>query len=359
VARTLLPKSRIPIRHLLCFGWLPSPVKVWAYRALLGYRIGRRVRIAFGGVIIGTDVELGDHVEIGLLTVVQGRRIRIGRHSSIGTMSYVSCEHIEIGEDARIREQVFVGGPQLPESRFSLGDRTIVLQMANINPTKPVVIGDDTGIGGHCLIFTHGAWLNALDGYPVTYEPVTLGRSVWLPWRVFVMPGATIGDGSVIGANSLVVGAIPPNSLAVGSPAKVIRSAPAFPRSLSADDRAALVREMMSEFDRYLVYSDTTVAGEGAVRTYTRDGRGWTLRWLANGTGRADLANAQRGDTIFTEDALTDAERTTLRERGVSWLDLGGRTRSESGNPLAEELALFIGRYGIRLARDPRSPARR
>ena len=315
--------------------------------------------IAFGGVVIGTDVELGDHVEIGLLTVVQGRRIRIGRHSSIGTMSYVSCEQIEIGEDARIREQVFVGGPQLPESRFSLGDRTIVLQMANINPTKPVVIGDDTGIGGHCLIFTHGAWLNALDGYPVTYEPVTLGRSVWLPWRVFVMPGATIGDGSVIGANSLVAGAIPPNSLAVGTPAKVIRSAPAFPRSLSADDRAALVREMMSEFDRYVVYSDTTISGEGTSRTYTRDGRGWTLRWLAAGAGRADLASARRGDTIFTEDALTETERTGLRDRGVSWLDLGGRTRSESGNPLAEELALFIGRYGIRLARDPRSAGRR
>jgi acetyltransferase-like isoleucine patch superfamily enzyme len=358
VARTLLPKSRIPIRHLLCFGWLPSPVKVWAYRALLGYRIGRRVRIAFGGVVIGTDVELGDHVEIGLLTVVQGRRIRIGRHSSIGTMSYVSCEQIEIGEDARIREQVFVGGPQLPESRFSLGDRTIVLQMANINPTKPVVIGDDTGIGGHCLIFTHGAWLNALDGYPVTYEPVTLGRSVWLPWRVFVMPGATIGDGSVIGANSLVAGAIPPNSLAVGTPAKVIRSAPAF-RPLGADDRAALVREIMSEFDRYVVYSDTTIAGGGAIRTYTRDGRGWALRWLAAGVTRADLATARRGDTILTEDALTETERATLRARGVSWLDLGGRTRSESGNPLAEELALFIGRYGIRLARDPGPAGRR
>jgi acetyltransferase-like isoleucine patch superfamily enzyme len=370
VARTLLPKSRIPIRHLLCFGWLPSPVKVWAYRALLGYRIGRRVRIAFGGVIIGTDVELGDHVEIGLLTVVQGRRIRIGRHSSIGTMSYVSCEQIEIGEDARIREQVFVGGPQLPESRFSLGDRTIVLQMANINPTKPVVIGDDTGIGGHCLIFTHGAWLNALDGYPVTYEPVTLGRSVWLPWRVFVMPGATIGDGSVIGANSLVVGAIPPNSLAVGTPAKVIRSAPEFPRSLSANERAAIVRDMMSEFDRYVVYAGTTITGTATgaatgdatgaapVRTYTRDGHSWTLRWV--GDGRGELANAQRDDTVFSEHALTDAERAALRDRGVAWLDLGGRTRSDSGNPLAEELALFIGRYGIRLARDPRPapPAR-
>src|SRR5439155_1182332 len=84
--------------------------------------------------------------------LVQGRRIKIGRYSSVGVMSYVSCETIEIGEDARIREQVYVGGPQLPESRFVLGSRTIILQLAFINPTKPVIIGDDTGIGGHCLI---------------------------------------------------------------------------------------------------------------------------------------------------------------------------------------------------------------
>jgi len=350
VARTLLPKSRIPIRHLLCFGWLPSPLKVWAYRTLLGYRIGRHVRIAFGGVIIGSDVEVGDHAEIGLLTVVQGRRIRIGRHSSIGTMSYVSCEQIEIGEDARIREQVYVGGPQLPESRFALGDRTIVLQMANINPTKPVVIGDDSGIGGHCLIFTHGAWLNVLDGYPVTYAPVTLGRSVWLPWRVFVMPGVTIGDGSVIGANSLVTGAIPPNSLAVGSPAKVIRSAPDFPRALTADDRAALVRDMMEEFDRFVAHGGTTIEGHGPVRTYLREGRRWTLRWMADEHGA--IGAAQRGDTVLTEAPLTDSEREALRARHVDWLDLGGRSRSEAGTPLTEELALFLGRYGIRLARD-------
>jgi hypothetical protein len=60
-------------------------------------------------------------------------------------MSYLACERIQIGEDARIREQVFVGGPQLPESSFTLGSRTIILQLASINPTKPVTIGDDTG----------------------------------------------------------------------------------------------------------------------------------------------------------------------------------------------------------------------
>jgi acetyltransferase-like isoleucine patch superfamily enzyme len=351
VPETLLPKSRIPIGHLVCFGWLPSPIKVWAYRALLGYRIGRRVHIAFGGVVVGEDVDLADHVEIGILAVVQGRHIRIGAHSSVGTMSYVSCERIEIGEDAHIREQAYVGGPQLPESRFTLGSRTIVLQMANINPTKPVTIGDDTGIGGHCLIFTHGAWLNVLDGYQASYEPVTLGKSVWLPWRVFVMPGSTIGDGSVIGANSLVSGNIPPCSLAVGTPAKVIRQAPAFPRTVTPEEKASLVRTIVSEFERFATYKEVTVAEAAPFRTYTRNGKTWRLLWVHADDVPNVASLTTSGDTVLSESALDAATRQDLRRRGVFWLDLAGRTRSETGSPLTEELALFLGRYGIRLPR--------
>jgi acetyltransferase-like isoleucine patch superfamily enzyme len=336
----------------MLFGWLPSSLKVWAYRTFRGYRIGKGVKLAFGAVILGEHVEIADGVEIGLLAIVMGRSIKIGRFSSVGTMSYVSCERIEIGEDARIREQVFVGGPQLPESSFKLGSRTIILQLASINPTKPVTIGDDTGIGGHCLIFTHGAWLNALDGYPVTYEPVTLGNSVWLPWRVFVMPGTTIGDGSVIGANSLVQGTIPPRSLAVGSPAKVIRSAPDFPPTLTETQRAELVAQMMSEFDRYVTHEGAKIDVRGDVRAYAIAGRGggsWRLLWRR--TAATALA-ASRGDTVLTEAALSESERAHLRTEGVFWLDLAGRTRSLSGSPLTEELASFLARYGIRLPRD-------
>jgi len=264
-------------------------------------------------------------------------------------MSYVSCVDIEIGEDAKIREQVYVGGPMLPESRFSLGSRTIVLQMAYINPTKPVIIGDDSGIGGHCLLFTHGAWLNVLDGYPVTYEPVTLGKSVWLPWRVFLMPGTVIGDGSVIGANSLVSGTIPPSSLAVGSPAKVIRSAPDFPRKLSESDRARIVEEMISEFDRYVGGNGFEVGVDDQQRAYRREGRAYRLLWIRVGT--LPLDQLTRGDTVLSEVALSDQDRKELEQRGVYWLDLAGRSRSEAGGPLTEELAGFLGRYGIRLPR--------
>src|SRR5262249_8557844 len=95
-----------------------------------------------------------------------------------GTMSYLSCRVIEIGEDAKIREQVYVGGPQLPESRFSLGSRTIILQMANINPTKPVVIGDDTGIGGPRPLFTPPASPSDPPG-PAPSHPLPPGSRTW------------------------------------------------------------------------------------------------------------------------------------------------------------------------------------
>lgn len=346
----MIRKKRLPLGHLAVYGWLPSPIKVWAYRTFRGYRIGKGVKLAFGAVIVGEQVDIADRVEIGLLAMVLGRTIRVGRFSSVGTMSYVACERIDIGEDARIREQVFVGGPQLPESSFTLGSRTIILQLTSINATKPVSIGDDTGIGGHCLIFTHGAWLNALDGYPATYQPVTIGSSVWLPWRVFVMPGTTIGDGSVIGANSLVQGAIPAHSLAVGSPAKVIRSAPDFPRVPSEAERADLVATMIAEFDRYVTYERVRVEVSGGTRRYAMAPRGeWRLHWRRSAT---DAIAGARGDTLLTEAALSESERAGLRRDGVHWLDLAGRTRSVDGSPLTEELASFLGRYGIRLPRD-------
>src|SRR5260370_42278252 len=103
MSRPLLHKPRLPLGHLLMFGWLPSPLKRWAYRTFLGYRIGRRVRFGFGGVVIGQSVELGDDGEIGMLAIVMGRTITIGRHSSIGAMSYVSCRVIQHHEHAEIR----------------------------------------------------------------------------------------------------------------------------------------------------------------------------------------------------------------------------------------------------------------
>jgi acetyltransferase-like isoleucine patch superfamily enzyme len=53
--------------------------------------------------------------------------------------------------------------------------------------------------------------------------PVVIGNNVWLARNVAVIPGGRIGDGCVIAANSVVCTDIPPNSLAAGAPARVIR----------------------------------------------------------------------------------------------------------------------------------------
>jgi galactoside O-acetyltransferase len=54
--------------------------------------------------------------------------------------------------------------------------------------------------------------------------PVHIGNNVWLGGGVFVMPGVTIGENSVIGAGSIVTKDIPANVVAVGNPCRVLRS---------------------------------------------------------------------------------------------------------------------------------------
>jgi acetyltransferase-like isoleucine patch superfamily enzyme len=53
-------------------------------------------------------------------------------------------------------------------------------------------------------------------------KPVIVDDDVWLGYNVTVLPGVTIGKGSVIGAGSVVTKNIPPYSIAVGNPCKVI-----------------------------------------------------------------------------------------------------------------------------------------
>ncbi|HLP88751.1 MAG TPA: sugar O-acetyltransferase [Nostocaceae cyanobacterium] len=54
--------------------------------------------------------------------------------------------------------------------------------------------------------------------------PITIGNNVWIGGGVIICPGVTIGDNSTIGAGSVVTKNIPPNVVAAGNPARIIRS---------------------------------------------------------------------------------------------------------------------------------------
>jgi maltose O-acetyltransferase len=55
-------------------------------------------------------------------------------------------------------------------------------------------------------------------------RPITIGDNVWIGGGAIVCPGVTIGDNSVIGAGSVVTRDIPADVVALGSPARVVRS---------------------------------------------------------------------------------------------------------------------------------------
>lgn len=99
---------------------------------------------------------------------------------------------------------------------------------SNINFT--LICGNKIEIGYHVMMGrnvtirdNNGGHYLSMQGYKES-QPVKIGNHVWLCEGCTIMPGAKIGDGSIIGAGSVVYGHIPPYSLVFGNPAKVIQT---------------------------------------------------------------------------------------------------------------------------------------
>ena len=87
-----------------------------------------------------------------------------------------------------------------------------------------VSIGDNVSLAGNVLILAHSKPLLVHKKYFKSYTaPVIIENNVWITVGVIILAGVRIGEGSVVAAGSVVTRDIPPNSLAAGIPAKVIR----------------------------------------------------------------------------------------------------------------------------------------
>ena len=91
-----------------------------------------------------------------------------------------------------------------------------------------ITFGHHVFIGPKCGFYTvnHPIDAETRNKYVESAKPITVGNSVWFGGGVTVLPGVTIGDNVVIGAGSVVVKDIPSNSVAVGNPARVIKTLP-------------------------------------------------------------------------------------------------------------------------------------
>ncbi|MBC7290523.1 MAG: sugar O-acetyltransferase [Actinotalea sp.] len=127
-----------------------------------------------------------------------------------------------IGEDTYLRPPLYVDyGSQL-----RIGSRSFANHGLVALDVAAITIGDDVQIGPNVQLLTptHPVEPGPRRDKWEAAKPITIGDNVWLGGGVIVLPGVTIGENTVVGAGAVVTKDLPANVVAVGNPARVVRT---------------------------------------------------------------------------------------------------------------------------------------
>jgi acetyltransferase-like isoleucine patch superfamily enzyme len=147
------------------------------------------------------SVECDGRVHVsGTRNIHLGKRCRLGMDTELRT---IENGKIHLGDDTRLNR----GGTLTSYSEIFIDDFTIIGEFVSIRDAN------------------HGMERGEPIRYqPHTSKPIRIGKDVWIARGSCILAGVTIGEGSVIGANSVVTKDIPPYSIAAGVPARIIKS---------------------------------------------------------------------------------------------------------------------------------------
>lgn len=173
------------------------------------------------------------------------RRVNARRHGVDGSLPAGSLLRGHRGA-LRIGEKFFASGPVWIEAvssyegqdfdpTITIGSNTRTSPRLHISAIEQIAIGDWVLFGENVFITDHhhGATAGPTQFGPETAPalrplagaaPVRIGDRCQLGNNVVVLPGADIGDGCIIGANAVVSGKVPAGSIAVGVPARVVKT---------------------------------------------------------------------------------------------------------------------------------------
>ena len=170
---------------------------------------------------------------------VLGDGLSIGTGARLGRARLIAREpqgcHFTIGPNSNIEGVIVL---ERRDSGVRIGSRTHVGGGALIDAACSVAVGDDVLIAFDVLIMDHDShsldfperardvqnWMRGhKDWTHVDRAPVRIEDKAWIGARSIILKGVRVGQGAVIGAGSVVVGDVPPWTVAVGNPAKVVR----------------------------------------------------------------------------------------------------------------------------------------
>lgn len=94
-------------------------------------------------------------------------------------------------------------------------------QGVHIACASKVVVGEQSLLADQVLIMDTD--FHPIGSAPIKTAPIIIERGAWVGARAIVLKGVTVGEGAVVGAGAVVTRSIPPHSLAVGNPARIVR----------------------------------------------------------------------------------------------------------------------------------------
>lgn len=246
------------LRELLIItivGSLPTPAMGVSARQtlypLIFRHMGKKVYIQEEVEVRGAEkIEIGNEVFLFRNVRINARndncRIALSDRVALEIGVDIGCAGdnctIEIGENTFIGPYTCIGGP----GRIKIG--------------KHCMIAAHTGIVANNHIFSDP--VEKIRNQGLTTEGIEIGDDCWLGYGVKVLDGVTIGKGSVIGAGAVVTKDIPPYSIAVGVPAKVIGSRQKKEKvSTNRDEYVKVVKSDRTPTDR-LVSLNAAIGNE-------------------------------------------------------------------------------------------------
>ena len=198
-------------------GWIPTialgvKLRNILYRNIFAH-LGSSVYIQHGAEFLGTScIEIGNGVHIFNDVRLDGR----------GHQNNKIC----LGEQVALERGVEIGA--LENTRIHIDENTYIGSYVCIAGPGDIKIGKDCMIAAHSGIFANNHnfadLTQPIRNQGVTRKGIVIEDDCWLGHGVTVLDGVSIGQGSVIGAGAVVTKDIPAFSVAIGVPAKVIRS---------------------------------------------------------------------------------------------------------------------------------------
>lgn len=161
-----------------------------------------------------TNVKIGGGKFYGWCSFYRknGSVIRIGKNAKFNYSNW--SNHIGLNHRCII-------STMSSDAELVIGDN-LGMSSSTITCFKKIEIGNKVRIGANCVIADGDFHLD--DPRVGEPKPIKIKDNVWLGYGVIVMKGVTIGENSIIGMNSVVTKDIPANSIAAGSPAKVVKT---------------------------------------------------------------------------------------------------------------------------------------